>query len=624
MTDFSKTMKKMVACILSIQMQFSSAAISFANPIHPETDSNKPAFVFQTDYGQQLRNNEIPVIKSGTNISCIPVAVSIATLSVSAILFISAFRARKRIKTEREKLLEEKESDNTAIHNLANELKTPLSMIYNPVKNIIESGRTDIITRTRLEAVLRQTDIMTRMVNIIMEETDEGIEKKGVNTESVELNKWIDYLADEFMVNNESRNIVIKSEPDPSIDTVILDKEITSEAFYAVLECIVSYCNDDCALTLRTMERKGYYLLSVECRNVDLPIDKEKLFETKSPGKKDATFPENGRNLSTARIRMNLMGGDIMIRSGSNQSGIVFHIKIPAIPISETSLTEELVRPYRYESGNAIHEINDGNPEVETTNASLLIADDQQDLLDYMKGELRPLFKNIYTEPDGKQALETITAKMPDIVISDIMMPRMNGFDLCRKIKSDPELSHIPVILLTSRTNPKVQEMGYKIGADAYLSKPFDLNLLYKMICSQIKNRQEIRKQYSGKLFSNITENMTHCVADEQFVVKLNKLIKENIDNPKLDVSFLVEKLCMSRTSLFLKTNNLLGISAGRYIKQLRMEAAKELLTKTDKQINEIAACTGFSESQYFSTVFKQETGMTPKQFKEMSVLKKI
>ncbi|MBP5647478.1 MAG: HAMP domain-containing histidine kinase, partial [Bacteroidaceae bacterium] len=163
-------------------------------------------------------------------------------------LFLS-LRTRKRIERERDELLKEKASDNTAVHNLANELKTPLSMIYNPVKNIIESSRTDIITRTRLESVLQQTDIMTRMVNIIMEETDEGIEKKGVNTESVELNNWIDYLADEFMVNNESRNIVIKSEPDPSIDSVILDKEITSEAFYAVLECIVSYCNDDCTLT---------------------------------------------------------------------------------------------------------------------------------------------------------------------------------------------------------------------------------------------------------------------------------------------------------------------------------------------------------------------------------------
>ena len=624
MTDFSKAMKKMVVCILSIQVQLSSAAILSADPILPETESDKPVFIFQTDYGQQLHTSGIDFNKKSKVISLIPAIISLGALSASAILLFLSLRTRKRIERERDELLKEKASDNTAVHNLVNELKTPLSMIYNPVKNIIESSRTDIITRTRLESVLQQTDIMTRMVNIIMEETDEGIEKKGVNTESVELNNWIDYLADEFMVNNESRNIVIKSEPDPSIDSVILDKEITSEAFYAVLECIVSYCNDDCTLTLRTTEKKGYYLLSVECRNLELPFDKEKLFETGNPGKKDSIIPVNGRNLSTARIRMNLMGGDIMIRSGSTQSGIVIHIKIPAIPLSDSSLTEELSQPYRFESGNAHHEINEDKPENETANASLLIADDQQDLLDYMKNELRPFFRNIYTEPDGKQAMETITAKMPDIVISDIMMPRMNGFDLCRKIKSNPDLSHIPVILLTSRTNPKVQEMGYKTGADAYLAKPFDLNLLYKMVCSLIKNRQEIRKQYSGKLFSDITGNMTHCVADEHFVVKLNKLIKENIDNPKLDVSFLVERLCMSRTSLFLKTSNLLGMSAGRYIKQLRMEAAKELLINTDKQINEIAACTGFSESQYFSTVFKQETGMTPKQFKEESVLKRI
>lgn len=546
---------------------------------------------------------------------------SVMCLFVSSLFFILSMRTKNRIKKEGEMLIEEKKTRTNIVNNLANELKTPLSMIYNPVKNIIESGRIDNITRTKLEYVIQQTDRMTQMVNIIMEDTNEGIEKKGVNTESVELNNWVDYLADEFIVNNEGRNIIIKSEPDPTIGSVILDKAITSEAVFAVFESILSYCTKDCELTIRTTERKGYYLISIECHRLDLPFDKEKLFDTNRQ-KNNSSEQEDKRNLCSTRIRMNLMGGDIMIRSGSSNTSLLFHIKIPIIPQTEISLTEELVKPYLYETGTESHEIKDEEPIIETKNTSLLIVDDQQELLDFMKKELHPYFKNIYTELDGKQALETTGTKMPDIVISDIMMPQMNGFDLCKKIKTDINLSHIPVILLTSRTNPKVQEMGYKMGADVYLTKPFDINILYKLICSQLKNRQVLKKQYAGKLFSSMTENMTHSLADEQFVVKLNKLIKENIDNPKLDVSFLVERMCMSKTSLFLKVNNLFGISTGRYIKKLRMEAAKALLINTDKHINEIAACTGFNESQYFSSVFKHETGMTPKQFKEKSVLK--
>lgn len=623
MTIFSKTLTNMLVCILSIHMQISLASTSLANSTNPLEDSNKLLLFVKTGYGQSNPVDNTPVYRNDKKISRVLTAVSIACLSASALILTLSLYARMKTLKERKRMITEK-NGYTAVHNLANELKTPISMIYNPIKNIIESKSIDITTRTKLESVIHQTDIMTRMVNIIMEGTDEGIKKKGVCTESVDLNKWIDYLADEFMVNNEGRNIVFKSEPDPEIDTVILDKEITSDAIFSVFDTILSYCTDECTITMRTTVRKGYYLISIENHDIDLQLNREKLLFTSLSGDSESCeIQKKGRDLSSIRIRMNLMGGDIIIRSGSSQSSLLFYIKIPAILQSETTLTDELVSPYRYESSDS-HEINDQEQEFDTKNTSLLIVDDQQDLLDYMKRELRPFFKNIYTELDGKQALETITEKKPDVVVSDIIMPRINGFDLCRKIKTNLELSHIPVILLTSRTNPKVQEMGYKLGADAYLSKPFDLDLMYKLICSQIKNRQEIRKRYTGNMLFGLTENMTYSLADEQFVIKLNKLIKDNINNSKLGVSFLAEKLCMSRTSLFLKMNNLLGISAVRYIKRLRMEAAKELLTKTNKQINEIAACTGFRESQYFSTVFKQETGMTPKQFKEQAFLKKI
>ena len=608
----------MLVCVISHNTQIMQSPIKLYQSTLSGLDSTSTVGIFLNDYGQNPAIG-LSLIQDINHFTQILTLGSIAALFISVILLLLAIRTRSSVREERRMFLKEKSSKNDTLRNLAYDLKTPLSMIYNPVKEIIESSRTDIITISKLQSVIRQADMMTHMVNIILDETDEGIEKKGVCTESVELNEWIDYLADEFIAKNNDRNIVIHSEPDLSIDTVILDKEITSEAIFAVLESVLSYCSNDCSIVLKTTERKGYLLLSVECTSIDNPFVKENLFDAKNDGS------GNKRDLSSARIRMNLMGGDIIARSESGKTSLLFYIKIPAFPLSETSLiSDEVISPYRIEASDSINEVNEGMQDYNPSDASILIVDDQQDFLDYMKKEFQPYFKKIYTEPDGKQALETLTVKMPDIVVSDIMMPRMNGFDLCKKIKSDSELSHIPVILLTSRTNLKIQEVGYKMGADVYLSKPFDINVLYKLICSQIKNRREIKRQYAGKLFSSMTTEITHNVADEQFVIKLNKIIKDNIDNTKLDVTFLLENLGISRTSLFLKSSHLLGVSAGRYIKQLRMEAAKELLTKTDKQINEIASCVGFSESQYFSTVFKQVTGMTPKQFKELSKLNKI
>ena len=255
--------------------------------------------------------------------------------------------------------------------------------------------------------------------------------------------------------------------------------------------------------------------------------------------------------------------------------------------------------------------------DFDTKSMTLLIVDDQEDILQFIKDEYAPLFKTIYTAHDGKEALELIRQRMPNVVVSDIMMPRMNGFELCKTIKTDLELSSIPVILLTSRSDPKNQDMGYKMGADSFLPKPFDSKLLYKIIRSQLKNRFDIKRQYATSFFSAITEDQTFSAADEQFVLKLNRFIKENLSNTMLGVDMIVDHMNVSRTTLFNKMNSLVGVSTNKYIRRIRMEVAKEMLSKTNKSVGTIAEETGFSESQYFSTVFKQETGMTPSQFKD-------
>jgi YesN/AraC family two-component response regulator len=253
----------------------------------------------------------------------------------------------------------------------------------------------------------------------------------------------------------------------------------------------------------------------------------------------------------------------------------------------------------------------------DTKSMTLLIVDDQDDILQFIKDEYSPLFKTIYTAHDGKEALDLIRQRMPNVVVSDIMMPRMNGFELCKTIKTDLELSSIPVILLTSRSDPKNQDMGYKMGADSFLPKPFDSKLLYKIIRSQLKNRFEIKRQYATSFFTSISEDQTFSAADEQFVLKLNRFIRENLSNTMLGVDMIVDHMNVSRTTLFNKMNNLVGASTNKYIRRIRIDVAKEMLSKTNKSVGTIAEETGFSESQYFSTVFKQETGMTPSQFKD-------
>ena len=335
--------------------------------------------------------------------------------------------------------------------------------------------------------------------------------------------------------------------------------------------------------------------------------------------RENENIPGYGLGLSHAKLMVEAMGGSITAQKNDGP-GSTFTIEIP------DDLTDSIqnTKPQPVQQMNDVANLDvidepSQTDEVNfnTKSMTLLIVDDQDDILQFIKDEYSPLFKTIYTAHDGKEALDLIRQRMPNVVVSDIMMPRMNGFELCKTIKTDLELSSIPVILLTSRSDPKNQDMGYKMGADSFLPKPFDSKLLYKIIRSQLKNRFEIKRQYATSFFTAISEDQTFSAADEQFVLKLNRFIRENLSNTMLGVDMVVDHMNVSRTTLFNKMNNLVGASTNKYIRRIRIDVAKEMLSKTNKSVGTIAEETGFSESQYFSTVFKQETGMTPSQFKD-------
>ena len=253
----------------------------------------------------------------------------------------------------------------------------------------------------------------------------------------------------------------------------------------------------------------------------------------------------------------------------------------------------------------------------ETTNNTLLIVDDNKDLTDYLSEALKGKFKKIWVAYDGEEALRICRESYPDIVVSDIQMPRMNGYELCKHIKEDLEISHIPIILLTARNDEESQIFGYKNGADAYLTKPFEVSILHTIIQSQLKNRERMRTRYAEAGPLPQPQESTFSPADEKFLKRLNKSITENLDNPQMGVPFLCTELGISRASLYNKLKVVTGMGANDYITKLRVERAVWLLTHSALNINEIADQTGFSTSRYFSTVFKQYMGCSPTQYKE-------
>lgn len=267
-----------------------------------------------------------------------------------------------------------------------------------------------------------------------------------------------------------------------------------------------------------------------------------------------------------------------------------------------------------------------------------MVIEDNDDIREYIRQTLASEY-DIVTAHNGLEGLSLINTEQPDIVISDIMMPEMDGITLCRNIKDNLITSHIPVILLTAKDSLSDKEDGYESGADSYMTKPFSAKLLRSRIHNLLINRRHMAEYLLSKSVATYTvtpeqeleasidtavtadeaaSNLT--LLDRQFLEKLLDIINNNLSNEDLSVAFLSDKMCMSNSTLYRKVTALLGISPNEYIRRLRISRAVELLKSGLHTITEIAFNTGFGSHSSFSRVFKKEFGMTPTEYQNKNL----
>ena len=241
---------------------------------------------------------------------------------------------------------------------------------------------------------------------------------------------------------------------------------------------------------------------------------------------------------------------------------------------------------------------------------NLLLVDDEEEILDFLERILRTKYA-IYRAENGHEALKILSAEAVQLVVSDVMMPEMDGFELCKKIKSNFEFSHIPVILLTAKNTIKSKVAGLELGADAYIEKPFSKEYLLAQIASLIANRSMIREYFASSPLVHI-KSMAHSKADERFLELLNETIYKNIEDEQLDVEKLARLLTMSRITLYRKIKAISNLTPVELINITRLKKAAELLAEGDYKIYEVADMVGFSSQSNFARNFHKQFNMTP------------
>ena len=535
-------------------------------------------------------------------------------LTGGIIVGMSIFNIRKEVKIQKRlkeyrQYFNEKKID-FLIH-INHELRTPLTLIYAPLKCLIDKNETQGLPSylmPQLQLIFNQAQYMREIVDMVLDWNSMEAGYSKLKIQKCKLDEWITNIVKDFTEEARQKGICIKLQMTTDIEEVWFDKQKCHTVLSNLLMNALKFSMPESCITINTRKLENKVRISVVDEGIGIQdSDITNLFTRfyKSNHKEKGS----GFGLYYAKTIMEMHGGDIGTYNNTDK-GATFYLELPLLDINEKAEATKLLQ----KEAPIVNTTQDLH--FDCTGKTILIVEDEKELREYLIESFTETFKKVYAADNAISALETCRKKQPSIIVSDVMMPQMDGFELCRQIKNDIRISHIPVILLTARYDQTGITTGYKSGADSYIPKPFDLAFLKVVVGNILKNREKIHSQYVTVTGSPSLLDLTNSKADEDFMKKINAVIHENLSDEEFSVQQLADAMIVSRSSLYSKIKIITGMGVNDYINRLRIEQAMSLLVNTNLNINEISCEVGFTYPRYFSSTFKSMTGMTPKQFR--------
>lgn len=498
--------------------------------------------------------------------------------------------------------------------NISHELRTPLTLIADPVNYIIHDDNLNSQQRSMLQIVQRNVLVLTQLVSEILDFRKVQNGKMELRLSDFNLTESMKQWIKLFSVSAQKKHIAISMD---APDTIMLraDQDKIERICYNLLSNALKYTSEGGEISLMAKEEGGRVMISVADNGCgissdELPYIFDRFYQAKNAGR------GTGIGLAIVKAFTELHHGEVSATSVEGK-GSTFTIHIPVRQKGEvtnqpTEKIEQLVEPSSaQEVPNQARHIDELIQPYQTDKPEVLIIDDNIDIRTYLRSVLSEKY-NVSEAADGKAGLELARKIVPDIVLSDIMMPVMDGLAFCQQLKTDKAISHIPVILLTARSLDEQRAEGYEHGADAYLSKPFSLRLLLSRIDNLIESRKKLNQTWSKGVEDDEIGNISNEI-DKSFLKQLRKIIQENLANSDLSVEQIGDEIGLSRVQLYRKVKALTGYSPVEIVRKARLTRARHLLQTTDRTVSEVAYAVGFSTPSYFSKCYKDEFGENPK-----------
>lgn len=515
---------------------------------------------------------------------------------------------------ERNKQLQElDELKSRFFTNIAHELRTPLTIISGMANQMQENP--EQWSDKGLKMILRNSDSLLNLVNQILDLRK--LESGNLQLQLVQgdIIQYLNYIIESFQSLAESKDIQLHFLADEAKLLMDYDPEKFMRIVSNLLSNAIKYTPGGGNVYVQISQNDDQLQIKVKDTGIGIPADKlPNIFDRFYQVDDSATRQGEGTGIGLALTKelVKLMAGDIQVQSVPER-GSTFTVTLPIR--QEAQLEMEIVTeaqsfaPPTLERSDVISHLEVSDSEL----PSLLIVEDNPDVVEYLRVCLEGLY-HLEVANDGQTGIDKALEMVPDIIISDVMMPEKDGFELCQTLKTDERTSHIPIILLTAKADDESRISGLQRGADAYLPKPFNKQELIIRLEKLLELRKLLQERYGGMDF--VTKNSTTPQEDE-FILKVRKAVEDNLDDEDFGVMQLCRAVNLSRAQLHNKIKALTGRSTSNYIRTIRLHHARELLHNPNLNISQVAYEVGFRDPKYFSKTFAEEFGKLPNEIKK-------
>ncbi|MEN8156526.1 MAG: two-component regulator propeller domain-containing protein [Bacteroidota bacterium] len=514
--------------------------------------------------------------------------------------------------------------------NISHEFRTPLTLLLGPTEKLLSRENYDDVSTVKqeLELMYRNERRLFKLINQLLEVR--RVETGNLELAVVEddLVKYLEEIHQLFIPYAEKKEVDFRFSSDLSSVKVLFDADKIEKIFYNLLSNAFKYTpvRGGILFTLERVQKDGADWLKIAVEDSGpgipgkyLPHIFDRFYQVTN--KHQSARISSGIGLSLSKDLVEKHHGRIEVHSEQNK-GTCFEVYLPLnrevykpdeiLVEPESDLTMEyissMLETYEYTRSDPFD-----NPLVGEDLFRILVVEDNPDLQKFLYNEMSDTY-NVMVAQNGKEGLSVSGQNLPDLIISDIMMPGMDGFEFCKRVKEDELTSHIPVILLTAKTATESQIKGFESGADDYITKPFNPGVLKLKVKNILESRKQMADNFS-KSANYIPENIKISQIDQGFLEKFVKLVEDNIDNSELSGDILAAELGMSKGNLYKKLKTLTGMTVNIYVRTIRLKVAARLLKQGNYNISEVAYSVGFNNPKYFSTCFSEMYSVSPKEY---------